>query len=430
MAYLPETSKWEDNIYQLETVDPVVGGVPEIIDGSPNPAAGQGIDNIQAMQLGNRTLHLKEIVDALQALLADGLDFATQEDINTAINGLLDGAPQALDTLKEISDALADKDDAIAALVQQIAQAATPIGMVDAFMGNVAPAGYIALNGETVTPLYPDLRAHLLTLPGIQVDANGDPILPDARAGTLRGLDQGRGIDIGRLVATEQEGENEEHDHLSPWRQDTGNLAANGAQTSPLYAGLASELGAMADGIVDLSRDGDLGSTDPNEIVMRTTSTGGPENVMRNVSVLWCVKAFHAINPTGQADLDQLLNAVASEAQAREGLNNTQLMTPLRTAQAITALAAQTFGADYNYFDVTDDRVAGITYQNPTDKLMLVSIRVSSSSARDILTSSNGADFSVWARSSTSTASVLVPVQAHHFYRVSAGTITQCVEFR
>ena len=52
-------------------------------------------------------------VDGLAASLAGK---ATPADITAAINALVDGAPTALDTLKELADALADDDDAIAAL--------------------------------------------------------------------------------------------------------------------------------------------------------------------------------------------------------------------------------------------------------------------------------------------------------------------------
>ena len=53
MANLKETAQWEGGIYRIEQTDPVVGGE-------------DGIDNIQAKQLGNRTLYLKERVDAMQ----------------------------------------------------------------------------------------------------------------------------------------------------------------------------------------------------------------------------------------------------------------------------------------------------------------------------------------------------------------------------
>jgi hypothetical protein len=52
MATLAESASWEAGIYQLETSDPVLGG-PD------------GIDNLQAKQLANRTLFLKGLVEAL-----------------------------------------------------------------------------------------------------------------------------------------------------------------------------------------------------------------------------------------------------------------------------------------------------------------------------------------------------------------------------
>ena len=45
MANLNEIAQWEEGIYRIEQTDPVVGGE-------------DGIDNIQAKQLGNRTLYL------------------------------------------------------------------------------------------------------------------------------------------------------------------------------------------------------------------------------------------------------------------------------------------------------------------------------------------------------------------------------------
>ena len=46
MTDLVEVQRWEDGIYQFETSDPVMGG-PD------------GIDNLQAKQLGNRTAWLR-----------------------------------------------------------------------------------------------------------------------------------------------------------------------------------------------------------------------------------------------------------------------------------------------------------------------------------------------------------------------------------
>ena len=54
VANLLETETWESSIYQLETVDPVQGGA-------------DGIDNLQAKQLANRTTYLKGFMEAIQA---------------------------------------------------------------------------------------------------------------------------------------------------------------------------------------------------------------------------------------------------------------------------------------------------------------------------------------------------------------------------
>lgn len=54
MANLPETAQWEDGIYQLETTDPVEGGE-------------NGIDNVQAKLLANRTAYLKQQLETRTA---------------------------------------------------------------------------------------------------------------------------------------------------------------------------------------------------------------------------------------------------------------------------------------------------------------------------------------------------------------------------
>ncbi|SHE79305.1 hypothetical protein SAMN05444339_10278 [Loktanella atrilutea] len=58
MTNLIETPDWVDGVYQLETTDPVVGGVP-------NLDLGQGFANIQAQQLASRTNWLRGRVDDL-----------------------------------------------------------------------------------------------------------------------------------------------------------------------------------------------------------------------------------------------------------------------------------------------------------------------------------------------------------------------------
>ena len=60
MAKLPETSRYEADIYQIEKTDPVVGG-------------RDGLSNRQATQLGNRTGWLKQKVDQLSGRWSSAL---------------------------------------------------------------------------------------------------------------------------------------------------------------------------------------------------------------------------------------------------------------------------------------------------------------------------------------------------------------------
>lgn len=104
MANLVEQSQWENGIYQLETLDPVEGG--------PN-----GIDNLQAKQLGNRTLFLKALIESAQNALAGHNAAADPHPqyltlaegnslIATAVSALVNSSPATLDTLNELAAAL------------------------------------------------------------------------------------------------------------------------------------------------------------------------------------------------------------------------------------------------------------------------------------------------------------------------------------
>ncbi|WP_219847788.1 gp53-like domain-containing protein [Burkholderia multivorans] len=102
MTNLIEIERWEDGIYQLETSDPVVGG-PD------------GIDNLQAKQLANRTRYLKKAIEARQSdfdahVTADNPhpQYATLVQMKAAIEALVASAPGALDTLNELAAALGD----------------------------------------------------------------------------------------------------------------------------------------------------------------------------------------------------------------------------------------------------------------------------------------------------------------------------------
>ncbi len=78
MATLTETAQWEDGIYRIELTDPVVGGE-------------DGISNIQAKQLGNRTLYLKQKVDDMTDTV-ESYSTESQEALFAGLQMALDSA--------------------------------------------------------------------------------------------------------------------------------------------------------------------------------------------------------------------------------------------------------------------------------------------------------------------------------------------------
>nr|DAX69189.1 MAG TPA: tail fiber protein [Caudoviricetes sp.] len=214
MANLTLTRQWVENIYQLETSDPVMGG-PD------------GIDNRQAKELGARTNWLKDQVDTINqdrtgyapkaspeftgiptaptaALGTNNTQIATTAFVKTAIAALVGSAPAALDTLEELARALAGDANLKATLLAEIGKKANATdfnALHDLFIGipipyplSTVPTSCLAMNGQRFdTRRYPKLA---------QKYPSGQ--LPDMRGEFIRGWDNGRGVDAGRGVLSVQ----------------------------------------------------------------------------------------------------------------------------------------------------------------------------------------------------------------------------------
>jgi len=214
MANLTLTRQWVENIYQLETSDPVMGG-PD------------GIDNRQAKELGARTNWLKDQVDTVNRDRAgyapkaspaftgtptaptanqntSNTQVATTEFVKNAIAALVGSAPAALDTLEELARALAGDANLKATLLAEIGKKANATdfnALHDLFVGipipyplSTVPTGCLAMNGQRFDARrYPKLA---------QKYPSG--VLPDLRGEFIRGWDNGRGIDNDRTVLSSQ----------------------------------------------------------------------------------------------------------------------------------------------------------------------------------------------------------------------------------
>ncbi|MEX6520526.1 phage tail protein [Salmonella enterica subsp. enterica serovar Senftenberg] len=249
MANLPETPQWEEGIYQIEVSDPVLGG-PD------------GISNRQGKQLASRTLYLKQQVEKGGSELAKHIaaadphtqyapkasptftgtptaptpansdnskKLATTEFVAKALAALAGSAPETLDTLKELADALGNDPNFATTVLNKLAEklakdqhgadipdpalfvknlglgegSALPVGVPVPWPLATPPTGWMKCNGATFSAgEYPKLAV-----------AYPSGVLPDLRGEFLRGWDDGRGIDSGRVVLTGQSQSVQQHTH-------------------------------------------------------------------------------------------------------------------------------------------------------------------------------------------------------------------------
>lgn len=240
MANLPETPQWEEGIYQIEVSDPVLGG-PD------------GISNRQGKQLASRTLYLKQQVEKGGTDLAKHIaaadphtqyapkasptftgtptaptpansdnsqKLATTEFVAKALAALAGSAPETLDTLKELADALGNDPNFATTVLNKLAEklakdqngadipdpalfvknlglgegSALPVGVPVPWPSATPPTGWLKCNGAPFSAAqYPKLA---LAYPSLA--------LPNLRGEFIRGWDDGRGIDAGREILSAQ----------------------------------------------------------------------------------------------------------------------------------------------------------------------------------------------------------------------------------
>ncbi len=250
MANLPIEPRWVNGIYQLETTDPVMGGA-------------DGVDNLQAKQLGCRTEWLKQKneetdgeIEQIQTNYApinsphltgiptaptagqnvNNTQIATTQFVKTAIAHLVGSAPAALDTLSELATALGGDRNLKATLLNLIAQKANQsdflafkhqfIGIPFPYSLIQVPENWLAFHGQAFNKsAYPELAKKY---------PSGR--LPDLRGEFIRGWDNGRGVDSHRQLLSWQEDRFKTHFHFLPTANGNNDKLEDGI-TSVIYDG-------------------------------------------------------------------------------------------------------------------------------------------------------------------------------------------------
>lgn len=140
---------------------------------------------------------------------------------------------------------------------------AAPPGAVQNFARNTAPTGWLKANGAAVSrATYPALFSAIGTTFGA---GNGTTTfnLPDLRGEFVRGWDDGRGVDVGRLFGTTQGQSIQSHNHGVP--ADIGNNVTPSARVNTTTNNAATQ-------------------------TISTSDTGGLETRPRNIALLVCIK--------------------------------------------------------------------------------------------------------------------------------------------
>jgi len=159
-----------------------------------------------------------------------------------------------------------------------------PAGAIVYFAMNKAPTGFLKANFAAVSrTVYADLFAAIGTTYGA-----GDGVttfnVPDGRAEFPRGLDDGRGIDVGRVIGSRQSQQVQKHKHLSMGEAYENIVWPFGA--SPSFGKIGTNGGIDYDNRYFYTNDGsDVGDAQPNP-----SGVIGDETRPRNVAWLCCIK--------------------------------------------------------------------------------------------------------------------------------------------
>lgn len=186
---------------------------------------------------------------------------------------------------------------AVRAAMQEASQA-TPIGTIAYFAGDSAPAGWLKANGAQVSrSVYANLFAAISTRFGA---GNGSTTftLPDLRGVFLRGFDDGRGFDGGRVLGSLQNHNLAEHRHATGWRiNNTGNEFAlvrnNWSGEVAVTANVSSENVAVIPGDVEVYRQAEgisHAATNDRYATSRAYYDAQGETRPTNVALLACIK--------------------------------------------------------------------------------------------------------------------------------------------
>lgn len=193
-----------------------------------------------------------------------------------------------------------------------------PIGSVSYFASQNPPPGWLLCNGQAITAAYPELRAYLIAAGSPFGSSGADPRVPDLRGEFIRGHDQGRGVDAGRVFGSAQGDAIRNIVGALNTNHSLGLWASGGASGALSRDVPGSFLRSSIVGNAGGASFSDTFNFDASRVVPTAS-----ENRPRNIALLPCIKAFDTLTVAGSADFN-----IATDAQVRAGTSTDTLLTP------------------------------------------------------------------------------------------------------
>lgn len=219
-----------------------------------------------------------------------------------------------------------------------------PVGMILPFWGSVAPVGYVPCSGQTVTSAsFPELVTFL--------GGTTSAVVPDLRGEFLRGWDNGRGVDAGRTIFSFQDSQNLRHTHpvvvTSSAVGDDPQFVLGSKVAAPTFTQtLYNDTGAV-DNFITTPKD--------------WSGSGGVESRPRNVSVLYCIKAYSSVtNFTTGLNLAGLVNDYSTLAAGVVRYTDFTGTNQIAAVNGYQKLPGGTI-IQWGWTNVTDDQVIAVT---------------------------------------------------------------------
>nr|DAR71705.1 MAG TPA: tail collar domain [Caudoviricetes sp.] len=342
MANLKENAAWESGIYQLETTDPVVGGV-------------DGISNKQAIQLANRTSYLKGEIESLKSnsnaqlvLKRDISDSYSKTQTAALIAPKLDSAIAEATYLKKTDkiDAYTKREsDDKFALKTELTDG-LPIGAYLSYPSQkTIPAGFLLADGRS---LKKSEYTELFDVIGYTYGGSGQNFnLPNFADGKFMRSIGGKAAPLG----TAQQDELKSHIH-----NVSVNTDSYGNSTATLARG-KTEVNNNESGFIK--------------------STGGNETRPYNMAVVVIIKAKNVNTPTaGQIDKTILATEAKSGIVKLKNSITAKQEDAAITEKAVSDAieANKSIGIGQTYQDVWAQRDLNTYYPNTTGRPIMVGV--------------------------------------------------------